>query len=434
LIGLDLDFLLPPSTREDKVLRRRFRSMMLSQLILVGIMTIFFVLYLFIRGTPSVYEGILLCLNIFVPLFGILFIRQTGQVSVVLYWITASGLILVTCWAWISGGVDSPAIPWVFVLMASTSTYGLIRASVLALILVVCSILVLLYGTYYHLIPVSIIGESNAMSVWFLSMIFAVVFLFFNIVWAIGQGQRTKHTLNVLRQKSEQASQAKSEFLSTVSHELRTPLTSIKGSLGMLQSGAVGEFSDKASSMLDVASRNSDRLVLLINDILDVEKLESGRFVFDMKPVKVSELLKEAIEANKGYGREHGVTFICAEYTDDFSVLGDKGRLMQVLSNLMSNAAKFSPNGDQINLSAETIGGSVRIAVQDNGVGIPEGFHKDVFEKFTQADASDTRQIGGTGLGLNISRSIIEQHGGTISFETEVNVETTFFFTLPHME
>ncbi|MBT5013985.1 MAG: PAS domain-containing protein, partial [Rhodospirillaceae bacterium] len=156
------------------------------------------------------------------------------------------------------------------------------------------------------------------------------------------------------------AEKAKDEFVSTVSHELRTPLTSIKGSLGIVCSGAVGEFSDKTQLMLDVAHKNTDRLILLINDILDVEKIGSGNMEYDMQPVKISELLDDAIESNKGYGDKHGVTFDFSGYENDVQVHGDRGRLLQVLSNLMSNAAKFTPQGERVAVSAKRSNGSVR--------------------------------------------------------------------------
>jgi len=229
----------------------------------------------------------------------------------------------------------------------------------------------------------------------------------------------------------EQAEKVKQEFLSTVSHELRTPLTSIKGSLGLIRSGVSGKLPDELQSMLDIAYNNSDRLVALINDILDIEKMRANKMDFRMEPVEVVSLVEEALEANKGYGDEYGITFVKAVMEKEAWVDGDRDRLMQVLSNLMSNAAKFSSTGGRVELSVTCQDKDIRIAVQDNGPGIPEGFRDAVFEKFTQADSSDSRQKGGTGLGLNITRAIVEYHGGSIGFDTEMGVGSTFFFTLP---
>lgn len=229
----------------------------------------------------------------------------------------------------------------------------------------------------------------------------------------------------------KRAEKIKQEFTSTVSHELRTPLTSIKGSLGLIRSGVAGQLPDKLQSMLDIAYSNCDRLVLLINDILDMEKLEAGMMNFHLQPMQAISLVEEAIKANKGYGDEHGVTFVKTTMEEDSLVYGDKDRLMQSLSNLMSNAAKYSRQGEQVELSVTREGDKIRIAVKDFGIGIPESFQKNIFQKFSQADSSDTRQKGGTGLGLSITKAIVERHGGEIGFQSEAGVGSTFFFTLP---
>ena len=227
---------------------------------------------------------------------------------------------------------------------------------------------------------------------------------------------------------------AKNEFVSTVSHELRTPLTSIKGALGLIKSGTVGKLPEKLQSMLNIAYNNSDRLVLLINDILDMEKIKAGKMDFHMKPTDITSLVEEAIEANKGYGDEHGVIFTVQECDENVLVQGDKDRLMQALANIMSNAAKFSPGGEKVELSIKRLGKTIRIAVKDYGQGIPEEFKDSIFDKFSQADSSDTRQKGGTGLGLSITKAIIERHEGTISFDTETGKGTTFYIDLPELE
>jgi PAS domain S-box-containing protein len=241
--------------------------------------------------------------------------------------------------------------------------------------------------------------------------------------------------LGVVRDITErkEIDKAKSEFISTVSHELRTPLTSIKGSLGLVRSGAIGDLPKKMRSMLDIAYNNSDRLVALINDILDIEKFEANKMDFHMKPTEVVSLVDEAIEANKGYADEHNVTFIRSGSDEEALVEGDRDRLMQVLSNLMSNAAKFSPDGERVELSVTHHDENIRIAVRDFGPGIPEDFRDAIFEKFTQSDSSDTRQEGGTGLGLSITKLIVGRHGGTLWFNTETGKGTTFYVDLPEL-
>lgn len=221
------------------------------------------------------------------------------------------------------------------------------------------------------------------------------------------------------------------EFVSTVSHELRTPLTSIRGSLGLLEGGALGSLSDNAAEMIKIASANSRRLLLLINDILDIQKIESGMMNLHFARVPVAELLRQAIHENQSYADQFGVRFVPDESDEELSVLGDHARLMQVLNNLMSNAAKFSPSGSVVELGVERRGERVRISVSDRGPGVPEEFRAKLFDKFTQLDSSDTRSKGGTGLGLHITRLIVEKHGSEMVYTVREQGGSIFRFELP---
>jgi len=231
----------------------------------------------------------------------------------------------------------------------------------------------------------------------------------------------------------KEAQRMKEEFISTVSHELRTPLTSIRGSIGLLTGGAAGEFGDKAKQLLTIAQNNTERLLLLINDILDISKIEAGKMDFVFKPLDVQTLLDQAIESNEGYAREHKVDFTVDNAVKGAIINADEGRLMQVMNNLMSNAAKFAPAGDHVRISAVRHHQQIRISVTDHGSGIPKELQPRIFDKFTQADSSDTRKVGGTGLGLNITKQIVEKHSGRISFVTEEGVGTTFYFDIPEL-
>ncbi len=226
------------------------------------------------------------------------------------------------------------------------------------------------------------------------------------------------------------AERAKKEFISTVSHELRTPLTSIRGALGIIEGGALGPLTGEQKSLVSMALGNSMRLNDLINDILDMEKIEAGKMDFDMTRLDLAALIEESVVAISGYARTHEVSFATIGTDQPVHVHGDYGRLMQVMANLMSNAAKFSQPGDRIDVVLEVDDGQVTVSVVDCGCGIPESARATIFEKFTQADSSDRRRQGGTGLGLSIVRSIIEAHGGTIDFTSSEGQGTTFFFSL----
>lgn len=223
----------------------------------------------------------------------------------------------------------------------------------------------------------------------------------------------------------------KNEFVATVSHELRTPLTAIKGSLDIITKGLALDLPEQATSMLDVASRNVERLLTLINDILDVSKLESGEINFVIDEVELCPLINDIIEINQEYAKKYNTIFKCIHCDNDVSVNVDRYRLEQVMSNLLSNAAKYSPENIPVEIFTTLHDGIIRVNVKDYGSGIPEDFQKTLFEKFTQSDSGDTRKVGGTGLGLNISKMIIEKLGGKLSFETIINKETIFYFELP---
>lgn len=223
----------------------------------------------------------------------------------------------------------------------------------------------------------------------------------------------------------------KNEFIATVSHELRTPLTSIRGSLGLLSGGAMGSLPENVKKLLNIANNNTDRLLLLINDILDVEKIEAGKMDFNFQEVDLMSLVEQALCNNIAYAEQYQVSFKCMTIIENCTVYADPDRIIQVLNNLISNAAKFSPQGDVIEVKATCNDDNIRISVSDHGQGIPLEFQSKVFDKFSQSDSSDTRFAGGTGLGLSISRAIIEQHSGNIDFITEQNKGTTFFFELP---
>ena len=222
----------------------------------------------------------------------------------------------------------------------------------------------------------------------------------------------------------------KSEFVSTVSHELRTPLTSIRGALGLVLGKASVGISDKAKSLLETARRNSERLTLLINDILDLEKIESGHLSLQMQAVDLVKIAQQAVIANEGYAAQHQVSLVLNPSIKQARVMGDEHRLLQVFANLISNAVKFSYPQATVDISIQAQQNGFRVGVKDYGQGIPESFRPHIFSRFAQADSSDTRAKGGTGLGLSITKAIIDSHGGTLAYQSEQGIGTEFYFVL----
>src|SRR5688500_3235726 len=228
-----------------------------------------------------------------------------------------------------------------------------------------------------------------------------------------------------------EAERMKKEFTSTLSHELRTPLTSIIGSLQLINGGVVGEVDPEIGELTRVAERNSQRLLDLINDILDIEKVESGKLTFAPEVMRVDELVREALLLNRAFAERFKVRFESHGDQPERRVHADRKRLLQVMTNLLSNAAKFSPEGTVVDISTEDAGDCVRISVHDRGSGIPETFRARMFGRFTQADATATRQKGGSGLGLAICKRLIELMDGRIGFDSRPGGGSTFWFELP---
>lgn len=224
----------------------------------------------------------------------------------------------------------------------------------------------------------------------------------------------------------------KDEFISMVNHELRTPLTSINGSLALIRNQVTGEIPPQAMQLIDVAYRNGERLLNIVNDILDVSKLEAGKMEMEMASFDVQQFLQKAIELNRPYCDAYGCKLALRplDISSPSQVKGDENRLLQVMNNLISNAAKFTHASDTVEISLLQKGDHVQVGVTDHGPGIPQEKLKDLFTKFKQISKDSNAKAPGTGLGLNICKLIVEQHGGNIGCESVPGKHTTFQFTL----
>ncbi|WP_229519020.1 sensor histidine kinase [Massilia rhizosphaerae] len=225
----------------------------------------------------------------------------------------------------------------------------------------------------------------------------------------------------------------KDEFVATVSHELRTPLTAISASLALLADGMAGELPPDAQGLVDVANASSGRLVRLVGDVLDIQKMDAGGMAFERAVQPLLPLAQDAVAAMQAFAARAGVELSCvaAPGAEGMRVDVDRDRLAQVLTNLLSNAIKFSGPGARVRTQVEARGDAVRLAVADEGAGIPEAFRERVFQRFAQADGADSRRQGGTGLGLSICKTIVEELGGNIWFDSAEGIGTTFYVELP---
>lgn len=235
--------------------------------------------------------------------------------------------------------------------------------------------------------------------------------------------------LDITEQRN--AERIKREFTATVSHELRTPLTSIDGAISLLKVGAAGQLPETAHKLISIADRNTKRLRILIDDLLDMEKLLAGKLSFSLRNSELASLLQQALNEHKTFADSHGVQVRLKVCDQTLRVYTDPDRFQQVMSNLLSNAVKFSPEGGEVVVTAHRVDQAVRVTVCDQGPGIDPAFRSHIFEKFAQADSTDTRQRGGTGLGLAITRELVEQMQGRIGFDSTLGKGAAFWFELP---
>ena len=306
-------------------------------------------------------------------------------------------------------------------------------------IFVVLAVRLAIYGvTFMAIVLMDILRYNPPLDseLWlhFFTVIFVMYFIIDCSFVFMSFYRKNVRQLEELRQEHERtkiAYRAKSQFVATVSHELRTPLTSIKGSLDLINTGVLGPIPEEMAPIMSIAGKNSTRLADLINDILDLQKIEAGEVAYQFAPVDVRDLILDAVDANAGYATTLDIA-LQADLVDGETVFtnGDEKRLMQVMSNMISNALKFSREGGMVTVGYSVEGRKVRIWVKDQGIGIPENARAKVFGKFTQVDNTDQREKGGTGLGMNISQQIIEHHNGTIDYVSVLGKGTTFFIEL----
>ncbi|MBV7380155.1 sensor histidine kinase [Maritimibacter dapengensis] len=338
-----------------------------------------------------------------------------------------SVFILNIAWQQTSGGHFTP----LFFLFSASLFAAMYNSQIFTVLLLRLSI----YGaTFVAIAFLDVLRYRPELSsvVWleFFTILFVLYFIADTSAKFYKNYQERLEQLKLIREENERTKAAyeiKSQFLSTVSHELRTPLTSIKASIDLVNAGVLGEVPETLKPPLAIAAKNGQRLANLIDDLLDLQKMEAGEMDFHFEAMSVNSLVKEAVEATAGYAEKLGIHVTTIIPATDVMMNGDHDRLIQVMNNLLSNALKFSDEGGSVQVRLESNGNRVRISVEDEGVGIPADARERVFGKFSQVDSSDIRKVGGTGLGLNISKQIVERHKGTIDYESEQGVGSTFF-------
>ena len=231
------------------------------------------------------------------------------------------------------------------------------------------------------------------------------------------------------RDKEREIIEMKEHFVAMVSHDLRTPLMSVSACLALLDAGALGNLSEEGKKTVHTADESINRLMDMVNDVLDAERLKSGKLVMQFAAVSVSNLVERTLQSVTGFAA--GANVDLTSETDDCEFVGDSDRLVQVLVNLVSNAVKFAPPNSTVHVTAKRLDGCVEFRVSDSGRGIPKDMQEKIFERFEQLTANDGKRLRGSGLGLAICKAIVEQHQGSIGVESEPDKGSTFWFRIP---
>jgi len=342
-------------------------------------------------------------------------LAPAGDTTVIL------SILIITFIGFTDHGLESRVIIWYPAIPMIGAFVGKNLRAVGTTTLVIIALIILLLASHYGLIPPSD-TDSRQLIPRLSAGIGATLFI------ALGT-YFYDHSQRLADIKRQNLDHAKNEWVSIVSHELRTPLTAIRGSLGLITSGKLVELSGDSKKVVDIAYNNCERLVRLVNDVLDIEKIENGKLQLRKNMTDIVPLLQDVIDSNKDYADSINVKFKLEADKDTATISIDADRIIQVIQNLVSNAIKFSPEDSTVTIKTTSSPTTLDIYVSDQGAGIPPEFMHQIFNKFAQADSGSERSNSGSGLGLAISKSIIEQHNGKLDYVSNQK-GTTFHVTL----
>jgi signal transduction histidine kinase len=345
-----------------------------------------------------------------------LVLRFTGRLQLSIFVLILGGIVSLLAIIWLEGGITSQGMYWLpLVPLLVTVFAGPVAAGAMAL-------LALVMLAFIYLLPNEAANPADPL----IHVLSAVLAIGFSWVLAVLYERGRLRSL-------EDSRRVKDEFVASVSHELRTPLTSVRGALGLLEGGALGTLDERAREVVTVAVRNSDRLTHLIDDLLDLERIQSGQLSYSLERIPLARVLSRAVEEHRPIAEAADVT-LQITHSIETPVEIDPSRLQQVLANLLSNAVRHAPPGTTVQISGRAHDSGVELTVTDRGPGIPEELGEQIFEKFVRGPETSAGASAGSGLGLAISRRIIEDFGGRIWFESEAGKGTRFFVRLPRTQ
>ena len=387
------------------------------------------VVYAGLRPGISVAEWLVLISGIVFPLIGALYIRQTANITQGLVLTNLAGIAVVVGWALMTGGITSMALPWLIANLGMICTFGnlAIPLGIGVAVLIVLAGLYLL--TRLDLLPLSTIGVEALPEMHALALISSAALMICAAVIIAGERARAKAPLRDALARAELANRVKSTFLSSMSHEFRTPLSAVLGYAEVLRDDQP-PLAEAQRAHLERIVTAAEHLSALVNQVLDMARLEAGEFSLATVPVSVNEVLRSAYSMMSLEARARGIKLLVDLPAEDIVIHADETRLRQVLINLISNAIRYNRPGGTVTVHARCEEERIRFEIEDTGRGIPVARQSEVFVPFARLGA-ESGGLGGSGLGLVISRRLVELMGGTIGFESTEGVGSCFRFELP---
>ncbi len=428
------EWFVPPSARDDARARLRFRGIAKSLLAISLFAALMLVAFIVARGALAPAEYAAFAGAIAIPAVGALYIRFTADIGAGVVATNIGGVLLVTFWALVTGGMASPALPVFLGNLALLATFGNRRILLVVGALLLAALLAIHAATLSGRLPPSVIPQADAPLMMLIGMGSAVVGVVFAAVFTLREREQTKAQLRAARDAAVRASRAKSKFLSSMSHELRTPLTTIIGSAELLQHDGGNALGARQAQWVRHIATAGEHLLLLVDQVLDMNAVEADALVLRREPVRAAEVIESCVRMVEPLARDKGV--ILRNRTGEAGqceLLVDRTRLKEVMLKLLSNAIKY--NRDAGSVTVECLlreARLLRISVVDSGRGIPAARHAEIFAPFARLGA-ESGPIGGSGLGLSITKRLTEMMGGRIGFVSSETAGSTFWVEFPMM-
>ena len=426
------DWFVPPAARGNPKWHDRHvavaKSLLSISLTVLGLLAA----YLTVRNRPTTAEMALFAAGIVIPVLGTLLIRVTGRILHGLVLTNLAGILLVSLWAYLTGGILSAVVPWLLANFALLSTFGNLPVLTVAGSVLAAAVLLLYFATARHWLPASIVPDALLPEITLLAMLSSVALVVFAAAMVLRERANTKVRLREARDIAERASRAKSVFLSSVSHELRTPLSAVIGFAEVLKHDQADPLSQIQGTHVDHILTAGDHLLGLVNQMIEMSRIEAGEVDLRIENIRLGEIIGESVAMVDLAAAKRGIA-IDNQFRDSAGMLvrADATRLRQVLINLLSNAVKYNLEGGRITVSVQQVEHTfVRIAVTDTGKGIAAARHGELFQSFARL-GYESGPTQGSGLGLVISKRLIEMMDGRIGFDSAEGAGSTFWVELP---